>query len=170
MTKKEIIELFGVMRTAWPNAEPFRSGDMKALEPTVLLWANAAADMDFRFGQMALLELVKTSRFPPTVAEFREAAALVRKKLEAEADQQMNFLHMAQQCGSLETYYNSLSVTSRTKRIIAGLGGLNSIQTREPDGTVSVDWWKLREAYVSAALGELPAAEKPPAKQIGGGK
>ena len=87
MTKKEIIELFGIMRTAWPNAEPFRSGDMKALEPTVLLWANAAADMDFRIGQMALLELVKTSRFPPTVAEFREAAALVRARRDSMQNQ-----------------------------------------------------------------------------------
>lgn len=170
MTKKEIIELFGIMRTAWPNAEPFRSGDMKALEPTVLLWANAAADMDFRIGQMALLELVKTSRFPPTVAEFREAAERVRKKLEAEADQQIEFLRLVQRCGSLETYYSALSVTSPTKRTINAIGGLEQFQTREPDGTVSVDWWKLREAYVRYALGELPAAEKPPAKQIGAGK
>ena len=80
MTNKEMTELFSVMLLAWPQAEMFKGGITK-LGPTIELWTTCTRDIDFWTGQQAVVLLCKTSKFPPTIAEFRQQAEAVETKI-----------------------------------------------------------------------------------------
>lgn len=80
MTNKEMTELFSVMLLAWPQAEMFKGGIAK-LGPTIELWTTCTRDIDFWTGQQAVVLLCKTSKFPPTIAEFRQQAEAVETKI-----------------------------------------------------------------------------------------
>ncbi len=80
MTNKEMTELFSVMLLAWPQAEMFKGGIAK-LGPTIELWTTCTRDIDFWTGQQAVVLLCKTSKFPPTIAEFRQQAEAVEAKI-----------------------------------------------------------------------------------------
>lgn len=77
MTKKEMSEIFGVMLQAWPNAEMFRGG-VEKLAPTIDLWTTALRDVEVWVLRRAVIETIKVSRFPPTIAELREQATAIR--------------------------------------------------------------------------------------------
>ena len=79
MTNKDMTELFSVMLLAWPQAEMFKGGIAK-LGPTIELWTACTKDIDFWTGQQAVVLLCKTSKFPPTIAEFRQQAEVVEQK------------------------------------------------------------------------------------------
>lgn len=53
MTKKEMTEIFAVMKLAYPNAEMFKGG-IETLKPTIELWASCLADVDFWTGNKHL--------------------------------------------------------------------------------------------------------------------
>lgn len=80
MTRREMSELFLLMRLAWPNAPMFQPDKMK---PTIILWAACLPDVDFLTGQAAVVRLCRECKFPPTIAEMREAAEGVRKEIES---------------------------------------------------------------------------------------
>lgn len=81
MSNQEMTELFSVMLLAWPNAEMFKGGVAK-LGPTVQLWTSCTKDIDFWTGQQAVAMLCKSSKFPPTIAEFRQASQAVGEKIQ----------------------------------------------------------------------------------------
>lgn len=84
MDKQAVSECFAIMRAAWPSAELFRQ-DKQGQAQSITLWARMAADIPAEIGKAAVMELVGTRKFPPSIAEFLEAARSKMPRLELEA-------------------------------------------------------------------------------------
>lgn len=69
MNRKEIINLLAIATANFPNMQ---ERDMK---PTAILWEKSLSDIDYQTAEKALLKVLSTSKFFPTIAEFREAIA-----------------------------------------------------------------------------------------------
>lgn len=69
MTKREAATLVG-----WAAAN-FPSMQDKNLRPTAELWHKMLSDVDYQVAEKALIKVLATARFFPTVGEIREAVA-----------------------------------------------------------------------------------------------
>lgn len=127
MTKKEMTELFSVMLLAWPNSEMFKGGIAK-LGPTIELWAACTDDIDFWTGKQAVMDLCKTLKFPPTIAEFRERADDAQRKIDGFVSRTFSAIHLEELTGgTYETYYMSLPEGSVEKEVINAMGGYKTL-------------------------------------------
>lgn len=84
MDKSAVTEAFAIMRAAWPSAELFRQ-DKQGQAQSITLWARMAAEIPNEIGKATVLELVASRKFPPSIAEFLEAARAHMPKMELEA-------------------------------------------------------------------------------------
>lgn len=128
MTKTEMTELFAVMSLAWPQAEMFRGGVDK-LGPTIALWTACLQDLDAWTAQKAMVKLCRECKFPPAIAELREAADAVNREIQGEV--QMAYLYArnaVQMAGTrgetLEEVYKGLPV--RSQKVIDAMGGMEA--------------------------------------------
>lgn len=94
MSNKEMAELFALMMMVWPNAELFRGGTQK-LTPTIKFWASCTPEVDSWVGQQAVTRLCQTSRFPPTIAEFKAAAAEINAEIKRRIDAVWDYISLA---------------------------------------------------------------------------
>lgn len=69
MNRKEIINLLGIATANFPNMQE------RDLQPTAVLWEKALSDIPYPVAEKALIKVLSTSKFFPTIAEIREAAA-----------------------------------------------------------------------------------------------
>ena len=70
MTYRETARMMAVLQAAFPNFYS-RAEDRDA---AVKIWAAALDDLPYGEAQAAVMRVIRTSRFPPTVAEVRQAA------------------------------------------------------------------------------------------------
>ena len=88
MTRAEVTEIFAVLMMAYPNAEMFKAPDKDSLKaklaPTITLWTTCLRDIDFWAAQQAVIRVCQTCKFPPTIAEMREAAETVLHEVRSE--------------------------------------------------------------------------------------
>ena len=70
MTKKETIELFGILVAAYPNFDKFK--DDSQVESMVNMWAALFSDDDVAIVGLAVKKHIMTSKWPPSIAEIRE--------------------------------------------------------------------------------------------------
>lgn len=79
MTKSDVSKIFALLRIAYPTADVFRAATAeelkRKLDATTTLWATCLADIEPRTAETASIEICKTLKFFPSIAEFREAAA-----------------------------------------------------------------------------------------------
>lgn len=68
MTRKEITNLIGLATANFPNMQE------KDMRPTATLWEKMLADIPYPVAEQALIKLLATNKFFPTVADIREAA------------------------------------------------------------------------------------------------
>lgn len=68
MTPSEIDELLMMLVAAYPN--------MKVTDATTKLYEVTLADLDEGLARRAVIRIITTSKFPPTIAEIREACSL----------------------------------------------------------------------------------------------
>jgi len=71
MNRKEIINLLGIATANFPTLQ------QKEMKPTAILWEKSLADMSYDVAEKALIKVLSTSKFFPTIAEIREAAAQI---------------------------------------------------------------------------------------------
>jgi hypothetical protein len=71
MNRKEIINLLGIATANFPNLQ------QKEMKPTAILWEKALADLSYEVAEQSLIKVLSTSKFFPTVADIREAAAQI---------------------------------------------------------------------------------------------
>ena len=69
MNKSETTKLLAYIAIAYPN------GKVEPNEPTVNLWAQFMADLPYTLAKSAVDSMIATLRFPPTIADIREAVA-----------------------------------------------------------------------------------------------
>lgn len=68
MNRKEVAQLVTIANSNFPTSQ---ERDMK---PTLLLWEKALSDIPYDIAEKALLKVLSTSKFFPTLAEIREAS------------------------------------------------------------------------------------------------
>jgi hypothetical protein len=69
MNRKEIINLLGIATANFPNLQ------QKEMKPTAVLWEKALSDIPYEVAENALISVLSTSKFFPTIADIREAVA-----------------------------------------------------------------------------------------------
>lgn len=68
MNRKEIINLLAIATANFPSMQ---ERDMK---PTAVLWEKSLSDIQYDVAEKAVLKVLSTSKFFPTIAEIREAS------------------------------------------------------------------------------------------------
>ncbi len=69
MTRKEVQNLLALATANFPAMQD------KDMRPTAVLWEKMLADMPYPLAEKALVKVLATAKYFPTVAEIREAAA-----------------------------------------------------------------------------------------------
>ncbi len=134
MTRKEMTEIFTVMSLAWPNAEMFKGG-VERLGPTITLWTSCLPDVDFWTAKQAVVKLCRECKFPPTIAEMKEAAEAVHKDIEAFVRHSFERLKTGELlCGSLAKYVSDLPGDCPLKIVIKAMGGTDALVERWDGG------------------------------------
>jgi hypothetical protein len=64
MTKVQAAQIYRLMAAAWPNA--------RVTEATPEVFAMGLSDIDFELGRRAVERLIMTSKWMPSIAEFRD--------------------------------------------------------------------------------------------------
>lgn len=131
MNRAEMTEIFAVLMLAYPNAEMFKAPNQQALKeklaPVITLWTTCLRDVDFWTGQQAAVRVCQTCKFPPSIAEMREAA----EKVQEEVRREINWAYisirnsvrrMAEMGRTLEQVYEGLP--ARSRKTIDAMGGM----------------------------------------------
>lgn len=71
VNRKEIINLLGIATANFPNLQ------QKEMKPTAVLWEKALSDISYDIAEKAVIKVLSTSKFFPTIAEIREAVAQI---------------------------------------------------------------------------------------------
>ena len=136
MTRKEMSEIFALMLLAWPNAPMLRPENMEA---TINLWTLCLPEVDSATGQMAMIQLCRTCHFPPSIAQMREAAEEVQKKLKEEINDAFLFIRH-------EHYYGKAN-PDRIERTIAMMGGEEHLLIPIDEHTSRYNFEEFRDTY-----------------------
>ena len=159
MKTAEMAQLFTLMTLAWPNAEMLRGG-IEKLEPTIRLWTQCTADVDFWTGQQAVIRLCRVCKFPPSIAELLAQAKSIEDEIAGLARDAFFTLRSATALhGSLERYYATLLPESLTRRAIDRMGGTEAlVKVCRENGEVYVQWdIEAFEAACRAVIRKEPA-------------
>lgn len=160
MTHQEMTLIFGQMLLAWPSAPMFQGG-VKQLGPTINLWAVSMPDVDFWTAKQAVCRMVRTCKFPPTIAEFLQAAKEVEGALAEEAYIAYNAnVELPEFLGQFD--YDSLKRDGMVRKTIDLAGGPESL-TRE-------SFVKAYRIIARQTRDLLPALQSPSAPGIGPGQ
>lgn len=73
MTVKEAAQLVALAAANFPNMQD------KELKPTAMLWAKLLADIPYHIAEQALIKVLMSAKFFPTVADIREGAEQLLK-------------------------------------------------------------------------------------------
>jgi hypothetical protein len=71
MNRKEIINLLGIATANFPNLQ------QKDMTPTAVLWEKTLSDVPYDVAENAVIKVLATSRFFPTIADIREAVGQI---------------------------------------------------------------------------------------------
>lgn len=71
MNEKEALNLVGLVLANFPNMQE------KDMRPTAALWCKMLSDVPYQTAEQALLYVLSTAKFFPTVAEIREAVVKI---------------------------------------------------------------------------------------------
>jgi len=133
MTRAEVTEIFAVLMMAYPNAEMFKAPDKDSLKaklaPTITLWTTCLRDIDFWAAQQAVIRVCQTCKFPPTIAEMREAAETVLHEVKLEISNAYLMARSELQLARLagRTKEQALEgMPTRTQKVIEAMGGIDA--------------------------------------------
>lgn len=128
MDKTAITESFAVMRAAWPSAELFRQ-DKHGQAQSITLWARMAADIPNEIGKATVLELIGSRKFPPSIAEFIEAAKVKMPKMALKANEAP-----------------TLAEGMKVIRLIDKMGGLDEwLASTDPDDPYRIEYERTKQ-------------------------
>jgi hypothetical protein len=71
VNRKEIINLLGIATANFPSTQE------KDMKPTAVLWEKALSDISYDVAEKALIKVLSTSKFFPTLADIREAVGQI---------------------------------------------------------------------------------------------
>lgn len=132
MNRAEMTEIFAVLMIAYPQAEMFKAESQQALKeklaPTISLWTTCLKDIDFWTAQQAVVRVCQKCKFPPTIAEMREAAEDVKHQVKSEIEwaymMARSAVNTLMDGETLNDAYASLP--TRSKKVIDAMGGMEA--------------------------------------------
>lgn len=153
MTNKEMTEIFAVMRLNYRNAKMFEGG-VETLAPTIKLWTATLPEVDYWTGQQALYKLLRTCKYPPTIAEFKEAADAVTSDVRQQIDNSVNMLrvHAMATDKSIEEVCAEQEPGSFVQLVIIEMGGPNAMNRDNLHR-----WDQFADAYYRVLQKQSPA-------------
>ncbi len=162
MTRDEMLEIFGAFALAYPGAEMFRAGSDAEFQEKLVkiadLWASCLPEVDGWTGKQAAVQLIRSSKYPPTVAEFREQAAKLRSALEEKSKRAWNYAMLSVLVdGSVDRAYNRLSAQSGLRRAIDQMGGTERFTAVCVDGKALKNYKQFQAAYLAQAAAKTKA-------------
>lgn len=154
MTNKEISKLMALATANFPNMQE------KDMGPTLVLWREMLADMPYEVAEAALLKVLATTKFWPTMAEIREAALTITGQqglTPAEA------WALVEQANERYGYYRAAegmrSLPPLVQTVVRALGGFQEICSSEEPAVVRGQFLKMYEQYAAREreMAVLPA-------------
>ena len=128
MTPKEISEIFTIWALNWPSAELYQ-GDEKMLDLRCKIFAEHLSDVDYWDGLQGAAYSLKTRKFAPNIAEFREDIETARRKILGEINEGYALLRrwylMAKSMGEpTDNFIKDLP--KRTQTVLRVMGGMEA--------------------------------------------
>ncbi|NLI74758.1 MAG: hypothetical protein GX369_08360 [Euryarchaeota archaeon] len=138
MTKKEVGQLLVLAVSNYPHMQD------KDLRTTARLWQEILSDMPFELAKNALLKVLVTAKYWPTVAEIREAALALQNPgmiSPAEAWSQANAA--LDKYGYYRADEGMGSLPTEVQKTIRACGGWGAICTSENIDTVRAQFLRM---------------------------
>ena len=169
MTPKEISEIFTIWALNWPNAELYQGGE-EMLDLRCKIFAEHLSDVEYWDGLQGAAYSLKTRKFAPNIAEFREDIDTAHRMIMGEINDGYSALRsgclIAKSLGeSPDDFIKRLP--KRTQTVLRVMGGLEAFDP--PDSpTFNYDGFKntymtllrKRNALTGDRYKELPAEAK----------
>ena len=160
MTKQEIGALLALATANFPSMQE------KDMRPTANLWSEMLSDIPFDIAKAALIKVLATARFWPTVAEIREAAAeIINPQLPSPMDAWGEVVRAVKIYGLYRQEEGLNSLSPITKRVVQNIGWREICLCEQPD----IIRGQFRMAYEQYAKREKEEAVLPAeVKQLAG--
>ncbi|MBR1565260.1 MAG: hypothetical protein IJ649_00720 [Oscillospiraceae bacterium] len=169
MTPKEISEIFTIWALNWPSAELYQGGE-KMLDLRCKIFAEHLSDVDYWDGLQGAAYSLKTRKFAPNIAEFREDIETAHRKIQSEINEGYTVLRSGYLIAkSMDEPLDEFTkyLPKRTQTVLRVMGGLEAFAP--PDSpTFNYDGFKntymnllrKRNALTGERFKELPAEAK----------
>lgn len=158
MTRAEMTEIFSVFMLAWPNAETFRASSKEELTaklgPTITLWAACLRDVDYWTGQKATVKVCQTCKYPPSIAEMREAADAVRLETAGEIEAAYRTARNICLLYGRERGYSLMP--DRARKVIDAMGGMDAFAPPEGDCFAMLEFQRTYDTMLRSNPTGLP--------------
>ena len=160
MTKQEIGALLALATANFPSMQE------KDMRPTANLWSEMLSDIPFDIAKAALIKVLATARFWPTVAEIREAAAeIINPQLPSPIEAWGEVVQAIKIYGLYRQEEGLNSLSPITKRVVQNIGWREICLCEQPD----IIRGQFRMAYEQYAKREKEEAVLPAeVKQLAG--
>ena len=142
MTKKEVGKLIALAVANFPNMQD------KDLSMTAVLWEEMFADMPYELTKNALIKVLVTAKFWPSVAEIREAALALQNPdmiTPAEAWSQANAA--LDRYGYYRADEGMRSLPPAIQKTLRALGGFSEVCITENIDTVRAQFMRMYEQF-----------------------
>ena len=128
MTKQEIGALLALATANFPSMQE------KDMRPTANLWSEMLSDIPFDIAKAALIKVLATARFWPTVAEIREAAAeIINPQLPSPIEAWGEVVQAVKIYGLYRQEEGLNSLSPITKRVVQNIGWREICLCEQPD-------------------------------------
>lgn len=163
MTRAEMTEIFAILALAYPNAEMFKAPNAQAirekLAPTIVLWTACLQEFDSWTMQRAVVQVCQTCKFPPSIAEMREAGETVLSECKAEISNAYlvakNALAIGKALGETKEQICE-ALPPRVRRVIAEMGGIEKFAPTDKPWLDMCGFEHTYERLLRSAPIELP--------------
>lgn len=149
MTRDEVKKLL-----AWAVAN-FPSMQERDLRPTAELWHKILGDLPYEIAEAALIKVLATAKYFPTVAEIREAAATIAlPSLLSPADAWNVLMAAISKYGFYRRQEALASLPPEVRKAVECLGWEVVCHSEEP-GIVRAQFMRVYETYLNRAKEEV---------------
>lgn len=154
MDKKEVINLLGLAAANFPNMQE------RDLRPTASLWEKMLSDMPYQVAEDALIRVLATAKFFPTIADIREAAVVnTQPRIDSAGEAYEKVLKAIRWFGSYREQEALETLDPITRKATQAIGWKSLCLSEEPD-VVRGQWRKAYEALEKREATEAKVPER----------
>jgi hypothetical protein len=152
MTKSEIKVLIQWATANFPNMQE------RDMRPTAALWEKMLADMPYEVAEKALMKVLATAKFFPTVAEIRAAAVeITQPAMPTAAEAWGEVVQAIRRYGYYQEADAMASLSPAVAQVVSFIGWRNICASDEPE----IIRAQFRKAYETQSSREKEMAQIP---------